>query len=1013
MPGPRAQPSQATARSSEVPLRNYLRRLIWLCMLPLLVLCAYLGLDSVRKIRAADERAATRLASEVVASVDQALRSRIDALSALSRSPLLEDRTRLADFHRAAQSIESTFGSAVVLAQRDGRLLLHSGHPFGSPLPELPRTAGTDAAASALASGRPAVGDAADPARGAPWLGIAVPVGPTGAAELVLGALLDRPQLQRLLGQVALPTGWRVVVRDGLRQPLAALPEDSIGNTLRPTEESARHVMPSRLSAWSVELSTSPESRNAPLRDAALALLIAMLGAIAISVLAGRLASQRLARSVASLTGDTPPPRHEIAEIASARRQLDDARLERESVSAAMQENEALFRALFDGQPDAAALAGPDRGLRLVNPAFCRQFGLPADEAIGRNTAFMYADAQDYLHIGQRVFSDAAQKGFPITYEMQYRRADGSTFWGETTAVHVVDHRGQVLGVFSLHRDISQRRAAQEELRHHREELEALVARRTAELETANRSLADQARFNSAISDNLPGRVTYWDAALRCRFANRAYLDWAGKPLEAVLGRTMEQTLTPAYYEEIRPHALAALHGEMQQFESSSLREGSELVQQLIYVPDRDDGGPVRGLYVMGFDITSLKAAERQLRAANTDLRAARDQAEAATRAKSAFLANMSHEIRTPMNAIIGLTHLLERDAPDARQRERLAGIDTAAKHLLQVINDILDLSKIEAGKMTLEDTEFVPALLVSRALEMVEAAAHDKGLALRHDIAGLPARLRGDPTRLSQALLNLLSNAVKFTVQGSVALRGDVLSQDGDRLLVRFEVQDTGPGIPEERHARLFTPFEQADSSTTRRHGGTGLGLALTRHLARKMGGDAGLRSVHGEGSTFWFSARLTRAAVGAAETPERPPPARAALREAEGRLRAEHRGQRVLLAEDNPVNREVAEQLLHGTGLVVESAEDGAVAVELALSRHYDLILMDMQMPELDGLAATHAIRTRQGNGTPIVAMTANAFDEDREACLAAGMNDHVAKPVNPQRLYETLLRWLPKQP
>ncbi|HEX6364468.1 MAG TPA: ATP-binding protein, partial [Albitalea sp.] len=374
-----------------------------------------------------------------------------------------------------------------------------------------------------------------------------------------------------------------------------------------------------------------------------------------------------------------------------------------------------------------------------------------------------------------------------------------------------------------------------------------------------------------------------------------------------------------------------------------------------------------------------------------------------------AFLANMSHEIRTPLNAIIGLTHLLERDAADGVQRDRLHKVGDAAQHLLQVLNDILDLSKIDAGKLVLEMADFSLAGLLERTCALVAEDAQAKGLLLHADADGLPDALRGDPTRLSQALLNLLSNAVKFTERGSVGLRGTLLGEDAGGLLVRFEVRDTGIGISADDQARLFAAFEQADTSTTRRYGGTGLGLAITRHLAALMGGEIGVASTPGEGSTFWFTARLAHAKAAPACTAR---PAHGAL--AAQRLQQAHAGARVLLVEDNPVNREVAIELMLSCGLAVDLATTGPLAIEKAAERDYDLVLMDVQMPGMDGLEATRHIRALPGRGqVPIVALTAHSFGEHRAACIEAGMNDYVSKPVNPEVLFDKLLRWLPEHP
>ena len=404
-----------------------------------------------------------------------------------------------------------------------------------------------------------------------------------------------------------------------------------------------------------------------------------------------------------------------------------------------------------------------------------------------------------------------------------------------------------------------------------------------------------------------------------------------------------------------------------------------------------------------------------QNRAMN-ELRQAREHAESATRAKSEFLANMSHEVRTPMNAILGFAGLCQKTGLDSRQRDYLAKIESSSLSLLTVLNDILDFSKIEAGKLTMERIDFGIKEVVDDIAAILSVNAHEKGLELFTAVdPESPRCLVGDPMRLRQVLINRTSNAVKFTQTGTVQVLLDLVEKGLRHCIVRCTVRDTGIGIGEEELSRLFVAFSQADSSVTRKFGGTGLGLAISKNLIERMDGCLEVESSPGVGSTFSFTAvfginehapidplpvstglgSLTRARYLSGLDSELPGPAG---------------GARILLVEDNPMNQQVAAELLEEAGVLVDIADNGLEAVEAMTGRRYDLVLMDLQMPIMGGCEAAAIIRKdREFDGVPIIAMTAHAMNGVREECLAAGMNDYLSKPVDPKKLYAILANWI----
>jgi PAS domain S-box-containing protein len=582
------------------------------------------------------------------------------------------------------------------------------------------------------------------------------------------------------------------------------------------------------------------------------------------------------------------------------------------------------------------------------------------------------------------------------------RRKDGHVYWVETHISPILDDNGNTIQYVGFLVDISDRKVAEAKLSQQMYLLQ--VAQRAAHIGYSETNLTTGTWNSSQTLDEIYGID---------KFYVRHFENWAS-----------------LIHPEDRTHVLNDLAEVQQdgtpfraQYRVIRYKDGKCCWVEAWGSVEYENGRPARFVCTV-MDITERKLAEieldqyrrnletqvrertKALDQSNKRLAGALEVAEAASLAKSDFLANMSHEIRTPMNAIIGMTGLLEQEAIDPGQREKLRRITAAGDHLLALIEDILDLSRIEASKVVLYPSVFQPRELVAQCINLLSDTINQKGLRVEcHIEPGAPGILLGDVARIKQILINFGSNAVKFTETGTIRFSVFEISNDGESALLRFEVEDTGIGIDRDVIDRIFLAFEQADTSTTRRYGGTGLGLAICKRLAKLMGGEIGAESTLGLGSKFWFTARL--AIANEDDANESLP---STFQPAADLSMVQVKGARILLVEDNKTNQDITRDVLEKAGYYVDISDSGLSALERIKSASYHLILMDTQMPEMDGIECARQIRKMPGySEVPIIALTANAYEHNRLNCLAAGMNDFIAKPVKVSALNEKVKRWL----
>jgi len=643
-------------------------------------------------------------------------------------------------------------------------------------------------------------------------------------------------------------------------------------------------------------------------------------------------------------------------------------------------------RAILDSTIDGICIIGTDYRVVEANQQFADMLGYTMEEVL---TLHVWDwDAQLNEEQIRNNFPDPLQAR--VTIETRHKRKDGSIYDAEVSVGGTLIEDDPVFVTST--RDITERKKIEQEL----------------------------LQFKSTL-DQTNDCVFMFDAeSLRFTYVNHGAINQVGYSANELLQMHPYDIKPDMTEEKFRERVAPLINAEIPYLYFETLhqhQDGHTIPVDIFLQYVKSDVAPDQFIAIVR-DITERKAMETELlkhkerledmvEEKTRDLVQAKEEAEAANIAKSTFLANMSHEIRTPLNAISGMVELLGLSSLSAKDKERLENIDTASRHLVELINDILDLSKIEAGKLELNMEEFKVEDVLKQASRLISERANLMSLKVITEKPSINGALIGDPARLRQALLNYAANAVKFTEQGTITLRAKTIEETSTEAIIRFEVQDTGIGIDADAIPRLFSNFEQADNSITRKYGGTGLGLAIVKRVAEMFDGGVGVESTPGQGSTFWFTVRLGKVKQHSLNIPD----AHSAVISSKDILASKFAGRKILLVDDERVNRVlVTEFFKQAPGISIKIALNGEEAIQAVEKENYDLVLMDLQMPKMDGIEATRRIRKmKSGAKIPIIALTGNVFEENRKNCLVAGMNDFLAKPFYAEQLFDTVLKWL----